>query len=832
MSQPGLFTLLLARRFMCSGALARTTLVMVVTSALLFGIFVTLSSLTLSGAQAVERDLGRFGAAVHLGAVEELAVAPGDRDVRRQLVAAGRAAGVNGLAIELISLDVRPTGINPPRTYYSEAPWQSLPFPERFSLRSGRWPARPGEVAVTNAHVVGLRANERLSVLSGRHEFRVVGTVRDRYGRFLSILAAPGTWAALDPSVLDAFPTLAASARVLAPAEHVDALVATLAGSLARRPGAQADSTLRAALLSATTTEDELLHKRERSWVDRIPAAYSVPFFVFPLLATFLVFGLNDRRLRRNLSVLTDLGVGGGQAVAGMALALTAWTLIAALAGAVLGLAVAIAARPILQALHPLPLSPVQGLEGPAVRLLAMTVTGAIASALALRASHGVRRAESGRPRPDRVRRWRDLRHILAVLAACVSVLQVAQLQSAANASVLAATLTLAVLLLAPETLGCALRALPERAARPRLARRQLLADRRRAVIATATLAAVLGLPLGFLTLLDTTFRTLEVDLAPEVLPGQLAVRGLGGTLVPPSPAVASMVRHTLDSSDTAIPLRYLYSDTTFVYVAGTDGGFVLALDTPAQVAALLDRRLPSRATETLRRGGMLVWEGSGRLSSVVLIAEEEGRGPVSTRPLPVVHIAAPVVEWRGGARGILLTETARRLRLPVSDGARFYTGLSDGDVSAARRAVLEAGLDPEQVRGYEPPRSRVPPVALYAAAAGLTLLALLTCLAVARSQAAALRGYLGTLIAIGLSTRWARQVLLIEQAVIMGVATLLAAVIAIPPVLLAVWQLPGYVLGIPWSWLGSVLAVVYLGSFLAILSASRRLRACPLPQS
>jgi putative ABC transport system permease protein len=829
MRRSALFVHALSCRFMRSRALVRTTLVMAVTAACLVALFVTLSSLTPSGPQAVERDLGRFGAAVQLGAIEELVVDPGDRKFRRQLAAVARAAAVSTLTVELISLDVRPSGIDAPRIYYSEAPWRSLPFPDRYLLEHGRWPTRSGEVVVTNAHALDLEAGKRLSVFSGRHEFDVVGTARDRYGRYPSALAAPGTWEALDPSLLDAFPTLAASARVLAPAGEVDVLVAELARSLAQRPGAQPESALRAALLAATITEPELLNDPDRSWVDRTPAAYSVPFTAFPLLAVLLVFGLNDRRLRRNLSVLTDLGVRRGQAVAATALAVTVWTLIAALAGAVFGIGVAVVIRPILQVWHPLPLSPIEGLEGPAARLLAMTVVGAVISAVALSASQRMGRAASGRPRSERSRRWRDARHILAVLAGCAAALQVTGLDSAAKASVLAGTLALAVLLLVPETLGWALQVLPEHAPRPRLARRQLVADRRRAVVASATLAAVLGLPIGFLTLLDTTFRTLDAEVAPEVLPGQLALSGLGGTLVAPSPAVVGTVRRTLPTAD-AIQLRYLHSNKTFVYVEGTAEGFVLALDTPAEVSTLLDRRLSMRERATLRRGGMLAWQDSARAESIVLIAERPGRKPLATPPLPTVRVAVPAVQWRRGARGIVLSETAARLRLPIADGARFYTGLTETEVSAARRAVLEAGLDPEQVRVYETPRSRVPPLALYAAATGMALLTLLTCWAVAGGQAATLRGYLGTLLAVGLSARWARQVVLIQQALILGLATLLAVVIAITPVLLTVWRVEGFVLGIPWSWLGAVLGSVYLGSCLAILAASRRLRPYARP--
>jgi hypothetical protein len=834
------FILRLARRYVRGRALARSTLVMVVSAAFLIGMFVTLRSLTLSGAQTAEQQLGRFGAVVDLGGVQELK--PGDGEAVRRLVATARSAGAGALTVEVDTPDIQLTGIDPPHVYYSEAPWRARPFPDRFSLISGRWPSRPDEVAVTNAGVLGLKANASLSILSGRHEFRVVGTVRDRYGRFPTILAAPGTWAGLDPGLVEQFPTLAAYAFIYSTGELVNPLVASLAKTLARRPNAPDETTLRDALLEATNTRDEVIDHPGRSWVDRLPAGYGIPSLLLPLLATFLVFGLNDRRLRRNLTILSDLGISRGQAVAGLALAVTAWTLIAAAAGAALGAGLALAVRPILQAFHPLPLSPVSGLKGPVCRLLAMTLAAGAVSALALHGSYPAPWAGSRRQRVERAgrwglaRRWQDVRHILAVLACCAILVQLSRLNSIAEAMVLAGTLALTALLLAPEAVTWTLRVMTERTARPRLARRQLLGDRRRAVIAAAMLAVTLGLPLGFLTLQDTLVSTNEGGIVPDVRPGQLALAGRGGTFDPPSTAVVVTVRDMLGSSRSAIPLRYVYSSETpsagptFVGVEGTDMGFVLALDTPAQLAALLQRRLSSREVTTLRRGGMLVWEAPAQ-STQVLVARVDDRAVASTPPIPVVAAAAPLAGWRDGSRGVLLSKTARSLRLPVSTGALYYTGLSNEQVSGAQRAVLKAGLDPEQVLVYKPPRSVIPPLAFFAAAAGLALLTLMTCLAVARSQAVALRGYLGTLLAIGLSTRWARQVLLIEQAVILGVGTVLAAVIAIAPVILAVWRLsPGFVLTIPWLQLAAVLGAVYLGSFVAVIIASRKLRPYTRP--
>jgi hypothetical protein len=74
-------------------------------------------------------------------------------------------------------------------------------------------------------------------------------------------------------------------------------------------------------------------------------------------------------------------------------------------------------------------------------------------------------------------------------------------------------------------------------------------------------------------------------------------------------------VRNAVRPSQSAIPLRFLHSQDAFAYVTGTDDGFVLALDTTAQVGALLDRPVTTRQATTLRCGGMLLWEDAREAS-------------------------------------------------------------------------------------------------------------------------------------------------------------------------------------------------------------------------
>jgi hypothetical protein len=90
------------------------------------------------------------------------------------------------------------------------------------------------------------------------------------------------------------------------------------------------------------------------------------------------------------------------------------------------------------------------------------------------------------------------------------------------------------------------------------------------------------------------------------------------------------------------------------------------------------------------------------------------------------------------------------------------------------------------------------------------------------------LRTYLGRLLAIGLPTHWARQVLAVEIAVVVGVSTLLALAIAIPSLVLAAYRIDSLTLRVPWPHLGVLLGTFYLATACATAISSRRLRVRP----
>lgn len=830
------FCIRLGARFARSSALARSASIVLVAGMFVLAMFVTLQTLTLSGAQIVQRDLGRFGASVGYGTI---AARPGDDAIVRDLLRAARRAGATGAMVSLSATDVQlatgGVGGGPREVTLQEAAWASRPFPGRYVLLAGRWPRRPGEVVVTDPQDVAAVAGAPLSALGGGARLRVVGTADDRYARTSALLAAPGTWAGLSRRLAERFPLLRAQPVLFWSGSSASHVVAAFAAVVKARGGADAGLS---SVADSHLTRDQLAVDREPTWISRTPAGYTVPSLLLPLAAIALVFGLNHRRFRRILHVLTSLGIRLPVGVASLSLAVAGWCLLAAGAGALAGTVLGLAARDLIAHLRGLPAGPVSDLGEPLLRVVGAVGVGATCAGLLLFA--GCRAAPAPGPgpaaRPDRQGRGRGARHLLAIAAWCATALLALEVDSPAKAMILAGVLTVGVLLLVPELVDLALRLLPERGARTRLGRRQLAADRQRAAAAVTLLAVILGGSLGYLTLLQTLVRTADQQAYPDVLPGQLLVTDRSSQLLPPPRQVLQAVeRSGIVRQRPRLELRYLYQPnragnvTRGVSLEGTIES-IIALDSVRQVEQLLAHPLTARQATVLRREGMLVWTDTasttGRTAAGSRLAVTSGDTRIGPPiEVPVATVDSDDVGWRVGTSGVLLTSTARRLGLPVTTGATMYTGLSTSQARGLQDAVVRAGLDARTIQLHRPPPPAVPPAALLATAAGLVILALLASLVATRGQARILRGYLGRLVSIGLPISWARHVLLYQQAVIVAVATLAGLLIAIPPVILATLRISGFVLSIPWAQILVLTVSTYAATGLAALHASRRLR-------
>lgn len=814
----------LAGRFMRTAPTRRSAGIVLVVSTLLMASFVTQEGFSKSRAQTVQRDLGTSSSRLDLG---RSAVAPGQTRRLDGALAALRRAGARRPVVLLRSLDeVFPAVADAPFTQFVEGPWASEPFPGRYRLRSGRWPTAAGEVVVSAATANVAPSGPRLRVLSGNATLRVVGRVHDRYATESSIiLAAPGTWDGLaSRRVAERYPELAASPVLLWRAGRAGRVTRELASALAPRQGADRVTRLAGALRAELTTRRGELAKERVSWLEALPLAYRFPSLLLPVLAALAAFGLNSRRLRRNLGTLRAVGISARDASAAVLLAGAVWSVAAACAGSAFGTLLAIAGRPLVQATLTEPLGPIPSVVGPILQLVGLVALACVGVALGtvlVQRRSSTRSLLSVVPRPRSVS---HLRHALATVAAAVAVWQVVGLDTVDESMILVGTLTALVTLMTPEIVALAVRRLPVTGPRGRLARRQLQFEPRRSLIAVALLTACLGPALGMTTLLDTLITSDAKAEVPDAAPGQILIKSPTQASSGPSPDLVRRVVGRLDPVAPPIQVDELGADDVNVNLDGEQFGLILSVATVDDATRLSNNGLNASQRATLARGGLLVWDGQGT-STRRLEVEDPAGGRRRTAPLRTTA-GRFQPSWESEAEGLVLNATADRLDLPRTHGDRVLTGIDPKIAPQAEQVALDDGYDSISISIHRVPEPDEMPPALYAAVFGLGLLSLATVFAVTRAQAAMLRGYLSGLVAIGLPRRWAKDVLNLQTALLVGLSAALALVIALPPMIVAGFRVPLITLSIPWLALAATVGCFFAAAVLASVLSSRRLRA------
>lgn len=811
-----------ARRFARDRSAASGALVLSLTSALLVTLFVTLQAMSLSGDQEIERTLGRFDYVTNV--IIDRGVGSRDAPLIHRLGEAIESASDGTATLVLTSPDLSPATTSPPTTYYTEAPWVDAPFPDRYELAEGRWPESPGEVVVAATTTGSLaQTGDQLSILAGHASLQVVGRFDDLYGNYEAmILGAPGTWGRLPDQkiqgVREPGALLAIHGR-----EGTRGSVLKAASQVLGENGAERRRAL-AGLNAETRTAAEVAEDRDRSWVERIPAGYTLPSVLLPGVAVIAVFGFGAARNGRTLRILRSNGVPMRLGAGAITLGVTAWLVAGLLGGVALGAVLSVGVRAYLDSTWYQPLPPFPSLLGPTSRMLlgVVVAAGLYYVSLARARSDGRAPRRSGRVRLPAWASVTNLRHACATIAACACVIGGMTLDTAAGAMIFACAFTAGLLLVIPELTRPALAVGSARGARGRLVRRQLQEHGPRTVGTVTVLAAILAAPLGFLALLSTFIATEATNVAgAEVAPGQVAVSD-GGILTPPmSRRVVNTVRSHLPAEATEVQVRYLWGKGGRVAIQGTDVGVVLAVDTPEEASALANRDLSVGEREHLLDGGILVWDAQDGSERTL----HDPRSADSSVTLPALESTFPA-SWSGNRHAIILTQTARAGDLPVKRGAIVFTGVPANAAEAAAQAVLDAGEDPAQVLRYSDTDPPYVPQIIYLTAIGLLVTGLVVGGALARSQVATARPYLATLLAIGLPPRWMTGVLLLQQAWLVGFAMAVAFVCAVVPAIVVATFTPGYVLDVPWQWIGLTLAAFCLPLFSAVLLAMRGIRA------
>lgn len=822
----------LARRFAAASYTRRSAGAVGVIAIASMALAITLGAFDQTGQQVVQQELGRFEYRADLAGL--VTAKPGEDGDLKAVVAAAAGNGATRAVVMLSTFDVRPTTRARTFTTYLEAPWVSEPFPSRYKLLSGRWPRIPTEVAVTNSYASAAPdmsasgSTGTTSVLSGNVHFNVVGRVLDRFGTKSSkILAAPGTWQALNsPALREKYPSLSVSPSLLwsggDPRQVAAAVKAAIpsTGVEDLGPGGAPEP------LGFTSRANELA-RRKPSYLGAIPLGYQVPSLVLPIAAALSAFGVNGRRLRRNLGILRSVGVRSRDASMAVMLASSFWLLAASFLGSVLGIVVGIAARTVSAHFATRPLAPLSGLLAPAERtvgIVSLCCLAVIITTLSSQRRAAARvvlqpllavRAAAG-----------PIRKSFTLAAGVVLVLQCLRLRTVSGAMLLVVTVAAFVVLLIPEILPRLLRRLPAEGPRQRLARQQLLTDGTRSQTAAALTTVTLGLSITMVILLQALTASEAQSHISLTAPMQVdLVSGGGGLASPPSRDLVDQVQASLPARQKPIDVGYLYGNGAVAHLQNTTSGIILVVDSVDDATRLSNKTLDAEGQKALEQGHLLLWEGSTAALQPLVVTDANGVQVKQTPPVPTLRRAFPA-SWQAKAAGIMLRSTATSLALPTSHAELVFTGVDSTEARRAQQSALDAGYDIAQVGIYSPPPPVVAPLAFWSSALGLAALLLVAIASVARAQAVTLRPYLSGLIALGLSTSWARSILYLEICVLAVISVVLGAAISVPPLLVARAQIRGFVVSIPWLEVSLLLALFALSGIAATWRASRQIKA------
>lgn len=787
-------TVLVTQRLVRASWTRRTWLTVGATAALLVVTWTIMTAWSLSAAQVAQRDLGQY----ELRLTSTAMIRPGPNVALSRVETLTRSPDVSAASV-LVSFDVKPVGREAEFTEYRESDWHQRPF-TGITLTDGRWPARPGEVAL--AGPISTRVGSELEVLAGRSSFHVVGRVDDSYSAYPLLLGGPGTWTSLPASIAYAREGLGANLSILTN----------------RRDEPRARTALtRNGFSSLAPIEDRATVGPQRSWLTRTPFAYTIPSLLLPVLAAGVVVASGRRRCQHFIASVTDVGMAR---VAVRGAVVSAFGL-SALTGAAVGIAVGasggVLARKIVKPHLAQAIGPLDGLPLAMGRIVLGGLLGTFVAAIVVtqrqdNARDPVQMAATRDGSVADVGQLRTVRRAGAVAAICFAILLSPRVGSATSAMTVGALLLVAWLLVLPDVIRSASTFLPTQRPGPRLAAR-LLANGSTASVAGAGLISVLvALPLTTSLLLTATNSTSRVNALAEVGPGQLGVWARGGDANPADPTIQQFVAKSLHSKARNV-IHLYYTDGW--YEANAGNALVLALSTPEEIAELFGQTLSDKQTNALTAGGMLAWN--------------DGTLLVNNRPVlssMQTVFFRPNQEWQAHAGAVLLKSTAQRLGMHLTIGGTVYTGV-DREASDRAVSVLSAGgLDVRAIHVYHSPEPLVPPRPLVASVVSLAVLLFGASLTANHAQASAMRRQMGRLIAIGATPRFARRTYVICQVFTSAFAICGAAFVAAATTIILLVTVDSVQITPPWSIIGGSLFAFVMASLASTFAATRSLQS------
>jgi putative ABC transport system permease protein len=821
----------LVRAFLRAGRVWRPALVGGVAATLLMATFVALQSFTLSTVQRTERDLGGYGATMDVGALRTGSA--------RAIESAVQQAGADNGTVVAASLDVAladPTG---PQLVYRETAAGLEGFPAPMRLVDGRWPDVPGEV-VTTTGVLRYVHDGSLDVLGGQRTLTVVGTIEDPYATgSTAVVAARGTWEWLEWSELTAFADPVLSGQLWWTGATAESVVAEIAALLDAQSfemyGDLSDPAARAFLVeNGVLTREASLSRPALGAVELYPLAFNVPSVLVPVVTALVGLGVNGRRARRSTATLRALGLTARDATVSVVGAGCIAVVLSVTAGVVLGSGAGLVLRPVLGPLSSQPLGPVDGLAEAGTRIVVTTIAalaaGIVVSAARSRVS-GLRAAAATLPL---ARRMPFVRQVGLVLLTVALAWQTAAMSSVFDAVPIVVTTMLMTVLVAPSLVPSAIRRLPTQGAQGVLAKRRLLAEPTRTVLAVSLMALTVGPALATAVLVQSVKVETSAMAAPLVAPGQVLVASSNLDAAPPA-RVTDIVADVVNNRPVAV--RSVGDESVSVAAHESGLGRVIAVDTPHDLAQICGVTLPEEPTTLLLAGGAVDLAEPAAQRRQPLWAAPPGAttmdriGDLEVRGLQCADA------WGQSVALAVLASTAHGLGLPTVDAQKLFTDVPPAAAGEALDAVASAGLDTSYVQVYDGPGDVPLPPEVVITLVSVVVLGSVLVGCTTWARAGTVDRHDRSLRALGLPRSWVRGMLQRESVTVAVAGLLLALGVALVPVALTALRLPGATVVVPWWGIGLLVLVPAALSALATAVAGRRVgnptsRAVPARQS
>lgn len=699
------------------------------------------------------------------------------------------------------------------RRAMSEGDWPHIGQEFGYSLTSGRWAEKPGEVVVAGES--DLSEGETVTGLGGNVKLTVVGKAEYRFLPGLErLLAFPGTWNTIDPAVADISAAAISTTLYSSAITNREALEEYVYSHLDEETAAQLESldgdTLGAGFVPRSFVED----RPHLGIADQYSFVFGVFALLLPMSLVAFLWAWSKKLLAPVNNQLYTLGVNPAPLwkatfrKIGLAVAL------ASVLGMALGVGVAWLLAPALADLV--------GIQGPGQQIptkwLAVIAVGVIVSFIAggIITRPRVSRSVAVGTSADRAQRVFSSKKLLwgTGAAAVLTLVGVGAASVQLGIDVLEtwAPLPVAVwsLFLSLAITGYVSRKSP---IKPRpLAQRLSTYHRALTVFAIALLSVAIGNLMFSSTFAQSITAAENKSLISPLPEDQFGVDQEHPNGLKVSQKTVNDLAHKLGLKE---PVAVTSTGGQFDIIEGVFGSYgISAVDDTDDLGRILGRALSSEEAATLDKGGLLVRDSA-------FLDGSEAR--VFSESLPDGELLPAVqadfgAHWEANAAAFMLTKTAKEHRLSLEGLRWVFTDLSESQQKELLAGALESRISRDLLQVPLKQEASTPSNVYFSLASALIGSCVIVIM-VSRTNAKSLEALNSTFWTLGLPASWQRWVLrwsigsIAVKAFVLGLITGLGTAALIS-------QLMGDVLPftIDWMTILYAAAALVLGSIVGLL--------------